>query len=440
MAFLSHRSTDHEFAEWLLKKLERYPIGKKIRQKYGIRRKHVKPICIDRYEFASKDLQQEMTSKLDASEKMILVCSKASAGVYNPAFDWEADPSLIEGWTPEDWMANAELTGFVGFEIAYMISQGRADDILAVIVDGDPVAGDCFHPLVRDWMKKQDIYYDFRAGAKTDRHTFLKLVSAVLGIQNFSEIFDHDAKCKRLIGAGIVALSAAAVAAGVWTWGYFLPHEKHYADYVLVNGIPQGIEELSGDEYRVASDHYVITTTQASHRIVLEHVNSALTPVEEAVSARIDTPMVAVYQCRSNWNPDTVEFRDRNGTVQITYAYATDLGYVTFQKNEYTSAQVYPTTETDERRRRAAYRQEGHAPGYDREDRCPAGRKRDSAGRKPPCPDPSICPRMRGGAAARHRFGRGDGADGSRCARDRAGEPAHRCCRTWGERGARRLP
>ncbi len=348
MAFISHRSTDHAFAEWLLKKLEHYPIGSKIRKKYDIARKYVKPICIDQYEFASKDLQKEMRTKLDNSDKMVLLCSRASAGVYNPAFDWKADPSLIEGWTYEDWMANADLTGFVGFEIAYMLSQGRQDDILAVIVDGDPVEGDCFHPLVREWMKKDDIYYDFSAGAKTDRKTFLKLVSAILGIENFSEIFDHDAKRKRLISAGIAGLSAAAVAAGVWAWGYFLPHEKHFADYVMVNGIPQGIEELAGSEYASSSDHYVITTTQASHRITLEHVNAALTPIEEVASARVDAPMIAVYQCRPNWKPDTVEFRDRNGIVQMAYAYTTDMGYATFQENEYTSDQVYPTTQTDD--------------------------------------------------------------------------------------------
>lgn len=343
IAFISHRSTDHEAAEWLLKKLEHYPIGGKIRKEYDISRKYLKPVCLDQYEFASKDLIKEMTSKLDNSAKMILLCSKASASPYADRLDWSQDPSIVT-----DWMADPYETGFVGYEIAYMISKGREKDILAVVIDGDPAKGDCFHPLVREWMKQKDIYYDFSKGKKTDRQTFLKLVSAILDIENFSEIFDHDAKRKRLFAAGYTGLAAAVLASGIWAWNYFLPHEKHFEDYVMVNGIPQGVNELSSSQYSASVDHYIITTAKSSHRITMSHVNAMLTPLEESVSARIDSPMIAVYQCRSNWNPDTVEFRDRNGIVQMTYAYTTDLKYVSFQENEYTSNQVYPTTQTDD--------------------------------------------------------------------------------------------
>ena len=368
IAFLSHRSTDHEFAEMLLKKLEHYRIGNKIRSDYGIERKYIKPVCIDSNEFASKDLQKEMRTKLDNSAWMVLLCSKASAAHYSEQLNWDADPSVIADWTLDDWMENPEMSGFVGYEIAYMLKQGRRDQILLVVMDGDPAVGDCFHPLVRDWVKKDDIFRDLRGWNKADktvkegkksfkdkralsantRKDFLRLVASLLGISNFSEIFDHDAKRKRLIRAGVAVLAALVVAAGAWAWSYFLPHEKHFSDYVMVNGIPQGVGELSQSEYSSTSDHYVISTTRAAHRITLSHVNSRLTPVEEAVGSRVDEPMVAVYQCRSNWNPDTVEFQDRNGVPQITYAYTTDLQYVSFQENEYTSEQVYPTTQTDD--------------------------------------------------------------------------------------------
>lgn len=368
IAFLSHRSTDHEFALKLQKKLEHYRIGRKIRSNYDMKRKHLKPVCVDSTEFASKELQSEMCTKLDNSAWMILLCSRASAAHYSEQLNWDADPSVIADWTPEDWMANPDVSGFVGYEIAYMISKGRSKDIIPVVIDGDPVAGDCFHPLVRDWMKKDDIYRDLRAWNKADeatkesretlkkkrdtgknaREDFLRLVATLLGVKSFREVEDFDKKRRILMRTAIALLAVVAVAAGVWAWSYFLPQEKHFSDYVMVNGIPQGVGELSRSEYSSTSDHYVISTTRAAHRITLSHVNSKLTPVEQAVSARVDEPMVAVYQCRSNWNPDTVEFRDRNGVPQITYAYTTDLQYVSFQENEYTSDQVYPTTQTDD--------------------------------------------------------------------------------------------
>ena len=99
IAFLSHRSTDHDFAEMLLKKLEHYRIGNKLRSDYGIERKHIKPVCIDSNEFASKDLQKEMRTKLDNSAWMVLLCSRASAAHYSEQLNWDADPSVIADWT-----------------------------------------------------------------------------------------------------------------------------------------------------------------------------------------------------------------------------------------------------------------------------------------------------------------------------------------------------
>lgn len=43
-----------------------------------------------------------------------------------------------------------------------------------------------------------------------------------------------------------------------------------------------------------------------------------------------------------------MDYLDRNGIVQISYAYATDLAYVTFQENSFVSDQVYPVTDENE--------------------------------------------------------------------------------------------
>ena len=343
MAFLSHRTVDKDFVFWLQKKLEHYRVGKKIKEAYGLRSKTVSPVCVYEYEFASNRHKEEMAEKIGHSKKMILVCSRASASPVSGGLDWSSDPSMVE-----DWSADPNSTGWVGYEIDCMLKAGREKDIILVVKDGDPESGDCFHPLIRDQVKNNLKYYDFRAFKKTGRMTFLDLVCAVVGVSNKSEIYDHDAKYKRIRTAGLVSLALAVMGASFWAWSYFLPHTQQFRDYAMINGIPKGIGRLKQSDLSETAEHYLITTTKATHRIELSHVNPSSTPVEETSPAKIDAPMIAVYNCRSNWSPDTVEYRDRNGIVQMTYAYATDMRFVTFQENEYTSEQVYPTTEVNE--------------------------------------------------------------------------------------------
>ena len=342
-AFISHRSSDKAFVFWLQKKLEHYSVGRKQREKYGLRAKTVSPLCVDTYEFTSNELKKEIAQKLDQSEKMILICSFASASPVPGRLDWSADPAQVR-----DWSADPAASGWVGYEIDYMLKAGRMKDIIPVVIEGDPENGDCFHPLVKELVKNDLLYYDFRKFKKTERISFLKLVGATLGIENLSEIYDHDKKRKRVHAGLFAGLGLGVLAAALWAWSYYLPHEKNYSDYTMVNGLPEGIHELSRSETEALASHYVITTTKAQHLLELRHVNSAGTPVEDETEARIDRPMIAVYRCRANWSPDTVEYRDRNGIVQMTYAYATDMRYMTFQENEYTSDQVYPSTEVDE--------------------------------------------------------------------------------------------
>ncbi len=342
-AFISHRSRDKAFVFWLQKNLEHYSVGRRIREKYALRSKTVSPLCVDTYEFSSNELKKEIAQKLDQSKKMVLICSFASASPVPDRLDWSSDPSQVK-----DWSADPYATGWVGYEIDYMLKSGRQKDIIPVVIEGDPESGDCIHPLLRDLLKNDLLYYDFRKFKKTDRITFLKLVGGILGLENLSEIYDHDRKRKRVRAGLFAALGLGAAAAALWSWSYFLPHSRSYADYVMRNGLPQGVRELSRGELSALASHYVITTTKAEHLIELKHVNSAQTPVEDETDSRIDRPMIAVYRCRSNWSPDTVEYRDRNGIVQMTCAYATDMRYMTFQENEYTSEQVYPSTEVDE--------------------------------------------------------------------------------------------
>ena len=134
VAFISHRSNDKQFVFWLQKKLEHYPVGRKIRYRYDLPTGKVAPLCVDSYEFASNELKNEIAQKLDDSAKMILICSHASANPVPGGLDWKDDPSMVE-----DWSADPHATGWVGYEIDYMLKQGRQKDIIPVVIEGDTV-------------------------------------------------------------------------------------------------------------------------------------------------------------------------------------------------------------------------------------------------------------------------------------------------------------
>ena len=343
-AFISHRSSDDSFAIWLKKKLERYIIPRKARKTYSIPDRHIKPVCLYQFDFAGNELCREMENKLDESNKMILLCSPKSASPIAGKTDWSQNPPMDPDW----WLENAEEGGYVGFEIAYMLKKGRLGDIIPVVIDGDPIAGDCFHPLIKNHLHGELLWYDFRGKNKNNRVTFLKLAAPLMGVGHLDALLTFDAKRQNLRRAAAIAGGVAVLAAGIVGWNYFAPHTHHYRDYVLVNGIPQGIDELSKGEYASLPDHYIITTKRAAHSVKLTHVNSRLTPVADESVGHLDAPMIAVYRCRNGGSPDTVEYQDRNGIIQITYAYTTDMQYVSFQENEFNSTPVYPSTEENE--------------------------------------------------------------------------------------------
>ena len=97
--------------------------------------------------------------------------------------------------------------------VDHRLKTGRQKDIIPVVIEGDPSSGDCFHPLIKGLVKNDLLYYDFRKFKKTDRITFLKLVGSTLGLENLSEIYDHDAKRKRARASLFAALGIFAAAA-----------------------------------------------------------------------------------------------------------------------------------------------------------------------------------------------------------------------------------
>ena len=327
-SFICHRSQDKSFALKLQKKIEKY----KIPSKLGFPTKYVRHVFVDKTELRKPELKDELIEDIRKSDSLIVLCSPTSASPADGTEDW----GDVKDWT------DPSKTGWIGFEISRFMEKNPEKPyarIIPVVIDGDPEEGNCFHPLLLNEIRQQNLkWYDFRT-----EKPYLDVIEAVLNPPDHEEFRKRDKSRRRKRTVFATILTALFLFAAAFGLDYFLPHAAEYQDYMLVNEVPVGIGSYTG-----SGDHYRITTNKAAKTVKLEHLNGQGTPIQEESEAHPDGPMIANYKLRDSGYPDTVDYLDRNGIVQITYAYATDLAYVTFQENAFVSDQVYPVTDENE--------------------------------------------------------------------------------------------
>ena len=157
-AFISYNHRDERMAKWLQRQLEHYRLPSVARKEIGEDAK-IRPVFRYAVNLSLGDLRRQVKEELDASKFLIVICSPNSA-----------QPN-IEG---KHWV-NDEATRF--------IETGREDDIIPVIVDGEPnVGGDreCFPPALRN---REIAGANLSKGSRSERRRdFLKIVAKLLGI------------------------------------------------------------------------------------------------------------------------------------------------------------------------------------------------------------------------------------------------------------------
>lgn len=327
-SFICHRSQDNSFALKLQKKIERYRIPPKL----GFPTRHVRHVFVDKNELRKPELKDGLIEDIRRSDSLIVLCSPTSASPVDGTAEW-GDVS--------DW-EDPGRTGWIGFEISHFMEKNPEKPyghIIPVVIGGDPEEGNCFHPLLLPEIRQQNLkWYDFRK-----KKPYLDVIEAVLDPPDHAEFRKRD-KLRRRKGMALAAvLTALFLTVLAFGLDFFLPRAAEYQDYILIDEVPVGIGTYTG-----SGDHYRITTSRAANRVRLEHLNGQGTPIPEESEAHPDGPMIAEYKLRDTGYPDTVEYLDRNGIVQFTYAYATDLAYVTFQENAFVSDQAYPVTDENE--------------------------------------------------------------------------------------------
>ncbi len=200
-AFISYSHADSRWASWLHRGLERYRIPRRLVGQQGARGpvpRRLFPVFLDRDELAgSSALGPELQSALRDARHLVVICSPTAARSH---------------WVNE--------------EIKYFKSLGKADRVLALIVAGEPNAGDereCFPEALRFEVDAQGEVTDrptepIAADARPDKDgkakALLKLLAGLLGI-GFDDLRQREmqARHRRMAFVTALASSVAAVTA-----------------------------------------------------------------------------------------------------------------------------------------------------------------------------------------------------------------------------------
>ena len=122
-AFISYNSHDTRWGKKLQRKLEGYRMSSTLCKEHNWKRKPINPVFFAPSDIQPGGLSAELQARLKASRYLIVICSPHSA--------------------KSDW---------VGKEISFFHSLGRAENIHFFIIDGIPHSGnretECLHPII----------------------------------------------------------------------------------------------------------------------------------------------------------------------------------------------------------------------------------------------------------------------------------------------------
>ena len=203
VAFISYRHVepDRRWAKWLHRRMEGYRVPRRLAREHGLRRR-VGRIFRDEEELAaSSDLSSGIHQALDASDYLIVVCSPRT-----PASRW------------------------VDAEVKYFSALGRADHILAFLIEGEPAEAfpaslGKIHPSVRAPARPANMVDDLLEPLAADvrpsgsegsryrrRMAALRLLAAVLGCR-FDDLRQREQE--RRIRALVYTLAALVLLASI---------------------------------------------------------------------------------------------------------------------------------------------------------------------------------------------------------------------------------
>lgn len=196
-AFISYSSRDTSWGKRLERKLEYYRLPTALCRTHGLNRKPLNPIFFAPNDIQPGGLTEELQSRLRQSRNLIVICSPDSA-----------------------------RSQWVGKEIEYFCSLGRADRIFLFIIAGTPGSGDqrteCLNPALRQCglpeMLGVNIHEKIYRNPWLNRErAYIQLISKLIGVE-FDALWQRQRRrlVNRVIAwtAGIDITAALIIA--VW--------------------------------------------------------------------------------------------------------------------------------------------------------------------------------------------------------------------------------
>ena len=196
-AFISYSSHDIAWGKKLQKKLEGYRMPSTLCSEHGWQRNPIKPVFFAPTDIQPEDLDEELKERLKASRNLIVICSPHSA--------------------KSDW---------VGKEIAFFHSLGRASSIHFFIVDGIPHSGnsdtECCNPIVKTLDIPEILGANihekvFKSPWLNRERAYIQLITKLLGVE-FDSIWQrHRRLLKQKIAARTIGfLVVITTMLGIW--------------------------------------------------------------------------------------------------------------------------------------------------------------------------------------------------------------------------------
>lgn len=190
-AFISYSHDDAGWARWLHRELETFVVPSAFRDRETVRRAtgRLRPVFRDREELPSAaSLSDAILAALEKSAFLVVICSRRAAA-----------------------------SAYVSFEIEQFRALGRDNQILAIIIDGEPNAAtvdqECFPPALRASLGTvEPLAADARPSGDGKRLAVLKIVAALLGA-NLGQLRERDAIRRRQATVVRCAIGVLAIAA-----------------------------------------------------------------------------------------------------------------------------------------------------------------------------------------------------------------------------------
>ena len=201
-AFISYSSADFEWGKKLERKLSKYKMSATLCREKGWKRCPMSPIFFAPYDIQPGDLSEELKTRLRNSKNLIVICSPNSA--------------------KSEW---------VGREIEYFHSLGRADNIHFFIVDGVPNSGnpetECFNPILKELDMPEYLGANineniYRWKWLNRERAYIQLVTKLLGIE-FDAVWKRHERMMIASAIKWTLLTLFVAAALVFAWIYNKP-------------------------------------------------------------------------------------------------------------------------------------------------------------------------------------------------------------------------